>query len=131
MSTGTITLRADLTRLQTILSGLSEADAAWLATRAEPPWRGRQRRLDNRDGTLRTAAAVLFAGATKTNAARQLSTRIDRYLATTWEVQQHLDVLPDDADPAHVFLHDFSKLNAGRGMEWRQIYNVLSNNRGR
>ncbi|MBV9859876.1 MAG: hypothetical protein JO038_07230 [Alphaproteobacteria bacterium] len=60
---------------------LTTDDVLTLSERLESPSRARQRRLDERDRLIRTAAAELFPDLVKKARARAMSRELDRHLA--------------------------------------------------
>jgi hypothetical protein len=115
-------------RVARILAQLSMEDAAFLAERLQPAWRRRARRLDGRDEAIRAAAA--FFPDRPTVVAKELEKALTRYLSAAWRYGQQLADLPDDVPRLRAALHRLAVANEGRPIGWRQIFNVLSGNRG-
>ena len=118
--------RCDLSSILVAGRVLTDADVSALSAYLEPPWRARQRRLNARDAAIRKALAG-FSEMGTTSAARELATRLRRYLATAaWASDQHE---PCPANPAHELLHRIALANEGGALGWRQIMRVAAGER--
>ncbi|MGB8841379.1 MAG: hypothetical protein WCC64_09910 [Aliidongia sp.] len=80
-----------------------------------------------RDSAIRHARS-LMPDKTTTGAADEISTALARYLASGWRHNQNVDHITD-ADPKKRAVHRIAKLNNGRPIRSRQIFNVLRDNR--
>lgn len=105
---------------------LTQQDVLLLSAELEPAWIRRQRRLNARDAAIRKALAG-FSEMGTTSAAREVETRLRRYLATAaWASDQHE---PCPANPAHELLHRIALANEGGALGWRQIMRVAAGER--
>ena len=118
----------DLPRLQATLAKLPADDAAWLAAALELPWQARARALSERDASIREGLALL-SDLSRCPAARHLEQELQRYLATTWRMDQRAGLLPD-ASPLRRAVYRIACSSDGKPVGWRQMLNVADGHRG-
>ena len=68
---------------------------------------------------------ALFDGAA-TNRAQQLEARYKVYLSSAWRREQAIEVLSEPRDTRHVLLHRLGRLNAGKPLGWRSLFNIAT-----
>lgn len=79
---------------------------------------------ERRRVAVRTALAQ-YAGA-RSNRAKQLAAAYRGYLAAAWPREQALEVLPQPRSVERCLLHRLARLNGGRSLGWRQIFDIAN-----
>jgi hypothetical protein len=74
--------------------------------------------------TIRTAMAQ-YSGA-RSNRAKRLENDYRNYLASVWLRERDLETLPDPRSASRVFLHRLARLNRGRSLGWRQLFDIAN-----
>lgn len=114
----------DRARIERILAGLDPDDAVFISELIEPRSIARQRRLALRDDAVRELA-TLTSEPRLTIAAKAISRELARYLAGPWRVERDLSELAASAGKRRILLHRIARLNAGCGLQWRALFDVL------
>jgi hypothetical protein len=95
---------------------------------ARPSGPGRTRgagRLAQRNAAIR-AALPLFGDGTPFRAAKDLQRDLRDYLARCWPRERQAETLPTGTGERRAALHRIARLNGGRDLCWRRIYDILS-----
>lgn len=89
-----------------------------------PPTRAE--RLAQRDDAIRQALASLYPDALPSAAAEALAHDWGHYLSTGWARECDLLSLPEGASLRRRTLHKLARLNRGRALTWRQVWNIAN-----
>ncbi len=118
-----------LARIEAILAGLAPGDRAFLEPRLLlPRWLRRRRRLAERDAAVIDARQRFFLDRHVTVAARRLARALGAYALSGWH-WEHKNGLPAGASERHQALYRILAANGGVPLGWRQIVNIVCNNR--